>query len=453
MAKTAPPPGSGEHPSAGDTAGILRKDMQGICLLIEQVVASRTLELSEAVSRAEAASQAKSAYLANMSHELRTPMNAILGLTHLLVSSGVTPEQAQRLARIEDASRHMLAILNNVLDLSKIEAGYAKTEQSEFVPARLLDEVRSLVAESARAKGVTLEVDDGAAPPLLRGDETRLRQALLNYAANAIKFTERGRVQLRTEVLGENADEVVLRFAVQDTGIGIDAEQLPRLFDAYRQADTATTRRYGGTGLGLAITRGLAQLMGGEVGAESVPGQGSLFWFTARCKPSLVDPVPSQGRHDPTERTEVPDGPCRRQQGSSVLLAQDNAFNREGAARLAKPVEPATLEVALLRWLTAGARGGLPGSNPRVAPAHVRTEGLPSGPGRRLDPQPDSAVASDAGITAPATLNGEVPAALIRRLEALLQVGDFAAVHLLRESAAPLRATLGETAVTLARSN
>ncbi|WP_295461013.1 PAS domain S-box protein, partial [uncultured Thiodictyon sp.] len=258
---------------------------------LEELVERRTLELTSARTRAEAANRAKSAFLANMSHEIRTPMNAIVGLTHLLARSQVTPAQAERLRRIDGAARHLLAILNDILDFSKIEAGRLELEPGDFVLGSVLDQVCSLVADQAAAKGLRVEVDADAVPRWLYGDPTRLRQALLNLAANAVKFTERGRVRLRAQLIEESPAGLLVRFEVQDTGIGIGADQLPRLFGAFEQADASITRRYGGTGLGLAITRHLARLMGGEAGAASAPGEGSTFWFTVRLGRGHGDPV------------------------------------------------------------------------------------------------------------------------------------------------------------------
>ena len=257
--------------------------------------------LTHARDHAEQASHAKSAFLANMSHEIRTPMNAIIGLTHLLLRDITAPQQRERLAKVNDAAHHLLELINDILDLSKIEAGKLTLEQVDFEVEAMLARALSLVAERAREKRIELVVDADELPAQLRGDPTRLSQAVLNLLSNAVKFTEGGRVQLSARVVARTALGSRVRFEVSDTGVGIAPDKLEGLFTAFEQADSSTTRRFGGTGLGLAITRRLAVLMGGEVGVHSEPGVGSRFWFTAE----LGDAMPVAAGDHPAENAKI----------------------------------------------------------------------------------------------------------------------------------------------------
>lgn len=303
---------------------------------LEAEVAARTVELAQARDAAEAASLAKSEFLANISHEVRTPMNAIVGLSYLLRRSA-SPEQAERLVKIDAASQRLLTVINDILDVSRTEAGQLVPEQADFSLAALLEQIRTLLAEPARAKGIALEFDATGVPDWLRGDATRLRQALFNYASNAVKFTATGRVAVRVRLVGEGSDGVHLRCEVEDTGIGIEADQLPRLFRPFTQVDASATRRYGGAGLGLVITRRLAELMGGEVGVESTPNVGSRFWFTARLQlghgeTPTVRPAASPGAGGEAALRA-------RHAGTRVLVVEDNDINREVAVELLESVD------------------------------------------------------------------------------------------------------------------
>jgi PAS domain S-box-containing protein len=306
---------------------------------LQKLVDDRTAALSVAKESAEAANLAKSAFLANMSHEIRTPMNGILGMAQIMRRGGVTPAQAQRLDKIDTSAQHLLGIINDILDLSKIEAGKYRLEEAPVSVTSLLSNVTSILADRVRAKGLRMMIEATALPPVLVGDQTKLQQALLNYAGNAIKFTESGTVTIRVSTQNETADDAMLRFEVEDTGIGIAADTLPRLFSTFEQADNSMTRKYGGTGLGLAITRRLAELMGGTVGVDSTPGLGSTFWFTARLKKSE--------RHEsPTLKPlAVEDAEAELRQllqGRLILLVDDEPINREIAQLL---LEDAGLEV------------------------------------------------------------------------------------------------------------
>jgi len=288
----------------------------------EETIASLIARLTEAKEEAEAANAAKSAFLATMSHEIRTPINAILGMANVLRSGGVSPEQAEHLDKIDTASRYLLDIINKVLDLSKIEADRFVLEELPVYVDALTDNARTLVAELARSKGIFLRVECDAFPPHLHGDSTRLQQALLNYLTNAIKFTREGSVTLRALLQEETPESIVVRFEVQDTGIGIPSEILPRLFEPFEQADRSTSRQYGGTGLGLAITSRLVEMMGGNVGVQSCSGVGSTFWFTARLKKI------STQADAKTPEIDAEQSLYDRFKGKRILVVEDDPVSR-----------------------------------------------------------------------------------------------------------------------------
>jgi len=274
--------------------------------------------------QAEAASQAKSIFLANMSHEIRNPLNAVLGMARLMRQQALIPTQAERLDKIEVAGRHLLDLINDILDLSKIEDGKLTLEESEVRIEAIMRNLVAMLSDQAAEKGLKLCVKLQAWPSHLLGDSARLQQALLNYASNAIKFTQYGSVTLRAFPEADLGDSVLGRFEVEDTGIGIAAEHLSRLFNEFEQLDTSITRQYGGTGLGLALTQQLARLMGGEAGVESTLGVGSTFWFTVRLRrgtPSIA-PVSAPAPMEMDELMQV----CA---GRRLLLVEDEPINRE----------------------------------------------------------------------------------------------------------------------------
>jgi PAS domain S-box-containing protein len=296
---------------------------------LEELVELRTAELATAKEAAETASRAKSTFLANMSHELRTPMNAIMGMTGIALRRADDPKLRDQLGKIDKASQHLLHVINDILDISKIEAERLTLEQHDFVLNEVLDNLSNLVAHKVGDQGLALQMD--LSPELartpLKGDALRLGQILLNYTANAVKFTHQGSIIVRLRSLEDTAGSLLLRCEVIDTGIGISAEDQKRLFTAFEQADGSMTRKYGGTGLGLAISKRLARLMGGDAGVESEPGKGSTFWFTARFgKATVSSNVP-----------QVPAAPTRpaderlldEYSGTRILLAEDEPITQE----------------------------------------------------------------------------------------------------------------------------
>ncbi|MFO1339226.1 MAG: response regulator [Burkholderiaceae bacterium] len=292
---------------------------------LEGLVSERTSELAMAKEAAESASVAKSAFLANMSHEIRTPLNAITGMAHLVRRSGVSSEQAARLDQLEAAGKHLLEVINAILDLSKIEAGKVELARVDVRLDSLVQNVAMMIHDRLREKGLALSLDVPAEPGALLGDPTRLQQGLLNYASNAAKFTEHGQVAIRVRIAEEDERGVLVRFEVEDTGVGIAADKLALLFSPFEQADNTATREHGGTGLGLVITQRMAQLMGGDAGALSTPGTGSLFWFTARLQRGSAGQAAPRPPRQSQEAAET--ALQRRHRGRRVLVVEDEPVN------------------------------------------------------------------------------------------------------------------------------
>jgi signal transduction histidine kinase len=306
----------------------LRKEVEAHRDHLEELVAARTTALSIAKEAAETANRAKSTFLTNISHELRTPMNGIMGMTQLALRRATDPQQIEQLNKAAHSAQRLLGIINDLIDISRIEAERLTLEQTRFKIGLVLENLMSLLGQKIADKGLEtrIELDPDLAQQALLGDPLRLGQILLNLTANALKFTEQGAITLRIQQLEELTDAVRLRIEVSDTGIGIAAEDQKRLFTAFEQADNSMTRKYGGTGLGLAISKRLVHMMGGEIGVKSQPGEGSTFYFTVRLNKPVSDAVSPAA----TSSKNTAEALLQAQfAGLPILLAEDEPFNEE----------------------------------------------------------------------------------------------------------------------------
>ena len=306
---------------------------------------SATMQLRAAFDAAEDANRAKSEFLATMSHEIRTPMNGILGMAAVLTETNLTPQQQANVAIIRDSGEALLGILNDILDLSKIESGGFTLDETDFLPKDLLRSAATLWASQAAAKGVDFVTECGTDPAyLVHADVSRIRQILHNLISNAIKFTDTGRITVRFDHIEiVDSDRLTLRFVVSDSGIGLAHDQAERIFHPFVQGDGSTTRRFGGTGLGLAICKKLAMLLGGEIGVDSTPGDGSTFWFTVTARRGAAPAAGATTEHDAgtVDSPVTAEKPCvdtRPFDGARILVADDNPINQKLTGALLTPL-------------------------------------------------------------------------------------------------------------------
>ena len=345
---------------------------------LERQVSVRTEQLEKAKNAAEAASRAKSAFLATMSHEIRTPMNGVLGMTEMLLGTQLNEAQRNFTKLVKRSGEHLLVIINDILDFSKIEAGKLSVEYINFNLWDMLDDINTVYTPQAQAKGIALDFAIANDIPIaICGDPNRLRQIMANLLGNALKFTERGNILAKVQVVSEEPQSVTLRFEVHDTGIGVSREARTRIFEAFSQADSSTTRQYGGTGLGLAISKQLVELMGGKIGVDNALSQGSIFWFTVPFDKRRVDP-------------DEPGAALHTIEGLRVLIVDEQQSTREDLEQQLAAwhvrTDSAACAMDAVERLQAAARTGTPYEVAILDMDLQRTSGLALAASIKADP-------------------------------------------------------------------